>query len=95
MNAQEKMAAAMKRIQGAVNFEKIDRVPVVLGGISAPMLHVSGSFAPMMEDPFYPTDCLIKTYEEIGFPDGFQSFGFTPYLLSTLWLNPMAAIRSR
>lgn len=87
MDAQERVASGLKRIQGAVNFEKVDRIPVVLGGLSAHILHVGKSFAPMVEDPLYASRCLVKTYEEIGLPDGVQHTGFTPYLLSTLWLS--------
>ncbi len=87
MTNQERYDASLKRILGAVHFEEIDRVPVVLGGLSAHMLHVGGSFAPMMTDPMYATDCMIKTYEEIGLPDGVQHAGFSSYLLSSLWLS--------
>lgn len=87
MTNQERYEAALKRIVGAVHFEDIDRVPVVLGGLASFMLHAGGSLAPMMTDPMYSTDCQIKTCEEIGLPDGVQHPGFTPYLLSTIWLS--------
>ncbi|ATW23805.1 uroporphyrinogen decarboxylase family protein [Candidatus Formimonas warabiya] len=87
MTNKERFDQSLKRIIGAVNFENIDRAPVVLGGLSAPMLHVGGSFAPMMEKPLYQTECLIKTYQEIGLPDGIQNPSFNPHLLSTIWLS--------
>ncbi|MEL7566140.1 MAG: uroporphyrinogen decarboxylase family protein [Dehalobacterium sp.] len=87
MTNKERVDQSLKRIIGAVNFENIDRVPVVLGGLSSQMLHAGGSFAPMMENPLYPTECLIKTYQDIGLPDGVQHVGFTPHLLSTIWLS--------
>lgn len=87
MTNQERYEAALKRIVGAVHFEDVDRIPVVLGGGPSHMLHVGGKISPMMTDPMYPTDCQIKTYQEIGLPDGVQYAGFSPYLLPTIWLS--------
>ncbi len=87
MNAQERLESGLKRIHAAVNFEDIDRVPIVTGGLSAHMLYAGKSFAPMNDDPFYATRCLIETYQDIGFPDGVQHNGFDARLLSTLWLS--------
>jgi hypothetical protein len=87
MTSQERFNSGLKRIIGAVNLEDIDRAPIVLGGLSAPMLHAGGSFAPMMDNPLYSTECMIKTYQEIGLPDGVQHVGFNPYFLSAIWLS--------
>ncbi len=87
MNAKERVESGLKRIKGAVYFEEIDRVPVVVGGLSAHMLHAGGSLAPMFDDPLYATKCMIKTYQEIGLPDGVQHTGFDARLLSTIWMS--------
>lgn len=87
MTNQERYDAAYERIMRAVNLEKTDRVPIVLCDTSSSMLQIGGSFAPMMEDPLYSTECLVEKYGRIGYPDGFQHCGFSPYLLSTLWLS--------
>lgn len=88
MSRASRFAEGFERIRRAIRLEPVDRVPIIYMGSAFSPRFLGMSMARYVSDFDAASLADLQTMERIGGFDGQQGTGgFTPMLLSTLWLS--------